>query len=277
MNENINIDRLFLSRESKTFVPQPPSVSNAGFYDIDFDAYPDNAISLCDAGIIIKISIDDFSSASSKPTNRPADLYGATLKMCHIFPFINSVPQLCSSFGSSLIVIKNRIAPISYNFWEHTYLFNFPGKPFEFLTRIQKDWLMNLVDLPGGEGDNAIMVTCPLTRGSIIYAGASPLDPSRIGVTLVASQTFNPVQVDPGVYYLCGTLSSLPERPQGQVGGVLAGASPVFFSYLYGSLDTDGSAGPYFDIPNASYIWGNAPDIASIPEIAKQTFPASWR
>lgn len=273
MNENINVDRLFLSRETKKFSHSAPPTSFGGFFDIDYDALPDNALSVCDAGYIVKFVVDEFSSAVSKPQIQPTAFDGVTLKMFQFFPFINSMPQCYVSFGGCIAEVKSQIPslPASYG---GIYRFSIDTQSFSFLTRPPRDWLGELKDMmPGDPSVNAVSTYGRIGPQLTVTTGIGPGE-TEFSV-LISGQYNRPVSaVAPGVYYLCGPSGVYGDSPRNLWGGTLFPSTPIFLWNFNGNFcSEDGGA----FLPKSTMFYGQVPDIASIPEIAKQTFPASWR
>lgn len=273
MNENINVDRVFLSRETKKFSHSTPPTSFGGFFDIDYDAFPDNALSVCDAGYIVKFIVDDFSSAVLKPQIQPTAFDGVTLKMFQFFPFINSMPQCYVSFGGCLIEVKSQIPslPATYT---GLYRFSIDPKDFAFLTRPPKDWLGELKDMPSGDPSvNSISSGGAFVDQLSFITGIGP-EETEFSVFIVAPYRYSAPAINPGVYYICGPTFYTTFEPIGTWGGMLFPSTPIAFWRFIGNLcDSNGD----MLYPRSSMFYGKAPDVASIPEIAKQTFPASWR
>lgn len=273
MNENINVDRLFLSRETKKISHSAAPTSFGGFFDIDYDAFPDNALSVCDAGYIVKFVVDDFSSAVSKPQIQPTAFDGVTLKLFQFFPFINSMPQAYVSFGGCIAEVKSQIPalPTSYS---GIYRFSIDPQDFAFLTRAPKDWLAELKDqMPNDPSVNAISTCGRLGQQLTITAGIGPKE-TEFSI-LISGQYNRPVAaVAPGVYYLCGPSGVYGESPKSLWGGMLFPSTPIAFWYFIGNFCSQDS-GAF--LPSSTMFHGHVPDVSSIPEIAKQSFPASWR
>lgn len=106
MNENINVNRLFLGSQASLISPQTSIIdANSGLLGIDFDAYPDNAVSIADVGVIVKFSTEDiFGFCNTFFPNQLTDDFkpvyeGAQLKMCLCCPSFHGI---CSSFPSHI-------------------------------------------------------------------------------------------------------------------------------------------------------------------------------
>lgn len=258
MNENINVDRLFLSKEESSIIPSQPSYAGGGFLPIDIDSCANNAVSVTPLGFVTKLVIDDIGAI---PNTTP-DLAGVGFRMFFVSPVINSCWVTKSFFYGYQLILNNPIP-------QGTDVAFIGGKlDTTALSFFKSDFPEKGYNV-SAYGSFYIPKNNSYLRFSLFKSSFLPI------LTFLSNKTAA-IDMDAGVYYGVGSwgvLSSGIEigyfsfNPRQDYQRATDSGMPT----LMGGDDYSNRVGP------SPLFLGYYPSFASMPDLVKMQFPPSFR
>lgn len=257
MNENINIDRLFLSRDIQATIPSQMPTSGGGLIPIDVDAFKDNAVSICPLGFVVKFSSDDLSAGVNNP---PSYLVGAKFRAFIVSPVFGGIWTAESNiYGYQLILPKD----VGNREGIRATFPGFDASLLSIISQLNPGFNMGTVSILGSFINDAGQIR-PM---SVTYSTLLPI--AYLSSEVSGSAYAIPLKA--GVYYAVGPLEEWRFVFALQCAPLFIGdvPHPQFMNFHSATQDFMKKRHPLYN--------GYYPDIASMPEILKKQFPASWR
>lgn len=259
MNENINVDRFFLSRDIQRVSPSQMPTSGGGLFPIDIDAFKDNAVSICPLGFVVKFSSDDLSAGVTNPPNY---LVGAKFKAFIVSPVFGGAWSFYSyAYAYQLILPADVGAQDSIN----GRFRGFDASSLSIIAALNPAIKLGSISISGTFINDAGQPR------SMSVSFSTALSVASLSSRVQGST--NAIPLKAGVYYAAGPAN----EDRGSLSFAFAPSPAFAANYLSpGISNKEPSASAFMQKRHPLYN-GYYPDLASMPEIIKKQFPASWR